>query len=140
MISSIIHAGGAAMLTAIIVAFMCLPGILGAWMAKTRGRGMVTWFLLCMVLPLIAHIALLALPRRYRWTCPACEGGACPTARCSGACTAGTSSRGTCPRNRKPTPSLVLRSRWNLRMLPMLKPTVWMVTRVMQPWWKISQR
>ena len=47
----------------------------GAWMAKTRGRGMVTWFLLCMVLPLIAHIVLLALPRRYRWTCPACEGG-----------------------------------------------------------------
>lgn len=75
MISSTIHTGGAAMLTAIIVAFMCLPGILGAWMAKTRGRGMVTWFLLCMVLPLIAHIVLLALPRRYRWTRPACEGG-----------------------------------------------------------------
>ena len=69
-----IMAGGASALIIVFMAFFCLPGILGAWIAKTRGRGMFWWFILCMVLPIIAHIALLALPKVSRWTCPACEG------------------------------------------------------------------
>lgn len=69
-----IAAGGATALLFVFLFFMCLPGILGAWMAKARGRGMFVWFVLCMFLPIIAHIAILALPKISRWTCPACEG------------------------------------------------------------------
>lgn len=69
-----IAAGGAGALMVVVLCFMCLPGILGAWMAKARGRGIFVWFVLCMFLPIIAHIAILALPKVSRWTCPACEG------------------------------------------------------------------
>jgi double zinc ribbon protein len=44
---------------------------LGAWLAKSRGRSPVGWFLLVLFLHLIGLAILVALPR-LRLTCPLC--------------------------------------------------------------------
>ena len=61
----------------VIFCFFVLPGIVGAWIASTKGRSMLSWFLICGFFPPTLMIVIFQNPLReveghYR-RCPACN-------------------------------------------------------------------
>lgn len=61
----------------VIFVFFVLPGIIGAWIASSKGRSMLGWFLLCCFFPPTMMMIIFQSPLRevkghYR-QCPACR-------------------------------------------------------------------
>ena len=62
--------------TFVIFVFFVLPGLIGGWIASTKGRSMIGWFLLCCFFPptlmvIISQGPAREVPGHYR-SCPAC--------------------------------------------------------------------
>lgn len=61
----------------VLFVFFGLPGLIGAWIASTKGRSMLMWFLLCGLCPPTLMVIIFQSPLReveghYR-RCPACS-------------------------------------------------------------------
>lgn len=61
----------------VIFVFFVLPGSIGAWIASSKGRSMLGWFLLCSFFPPTMMVLIFQSPVKevkghYR-QCPACR-------------------------------------------------------------------